>query len=74
MEVWPAADHHMAASFIRGRIQGLRITPIHKLLQSLRPPRQSGDWLDDSDFKAIVKVHSFKDGLCLLNFLFINFS
>ncbi len=30
--------------------------------------------LDDSHFKAIVKVHSFKDGLCLLNFLFINFS
>ena len=73
MEVWPA-DYIMAVSFTGGRIQGLTMTPIHKLLQSLRPPRQSGDRLDDSDFKAIVKVHSFKDGLSLLNFLFINFS
>jgi len=73
LEGWPA-DHLMAASFTGRRIQGLKMTPIHKLLQSLRPPRQSGDRLDDSYFKAVVKVHSFKDGFCLLNFLFINLS
>jgi len=28
---WPA-DHLMAASYPRGRIQGLRMTPIHELL------------------------------------------